>query len=328
MKTALILGVSGQDGAYLSHFLLSKAYAVHGTSRDPEATNFSGLERLDVRGDIIVHRTDLTNSESMMELLRLVKPCEIYHLAGQSSVGLSFSYPAETIASISTSTLTLLEALRELKSDARVFNTGSSECYGNCATPVREGSPFHPHSPYAEARQLAYQAAKHYRESHGMFVATGILANHESPLRPDRFVTRKIVQVVRRIKNGSNERLSLGNVRVQRDWGWAPEFVEAFWLLLQANKPDDYNIATGETNALSDFVMEAFAAAGLDWADHVDIDNSLKRPSEFQATRMDVSKISTELGWRARYKMRHIVQFLIARDEDRGLGPIPWQDVT
>lgn len=325
-KNALILGVSGQDGAYLAHFLNQKGYRVHGTSRDPAATSFAGLDRLELRGSVTLHGLDLLDIDAVSALLHAIRPSEIYHLAGQSSVGLSFSQPLQTITSIATSTLILLEALRTMKSDARVFNTGSSECYGHCDVAAKETTPFDPRSAYGVARVSSFWTAKNYRDAYGMYVATGILANHESPLRPSHFVTHKIIQAVARIRDASPERLKLGNIEVQRDWGWAPEFMEAYWLLLQADRPADYNIATGQTNSLQEFVREAFAVVGLDWQDHADADGSLLRPTEFLTTKVDPSRIAIDLGWRARYKMGDVIRFLLAREADGGLGPLPWGD--
>jgi GDPmannose 4,6-dehydratase len=324
-KRALILGISGQDGAYLAHFLSRKGYVVHGSSRQAAPASYINLERLGLRNLVSIHSVDLGESASLRELLSKTNPDEIYHLAGQSSVGVSFARPAETFASIAGSTQLLLEELRVAKSGARVFNVASSECYGQCDVPADESTAFRPRSPYAAARASAFFTASVYRESYGMFVATGIVANHESPLRGQQFVTRKIVQAASRAVAGETLPLSLGNIDVKRDWGWAPEFVEAFWCVLQSAEPRDYNIATGETNALSDFVREIYAAANLDWRKYVKTDNSLARPSEFEATRIDVSKIKRELGWEARYKIRDVARLLIRRERDGGLGPFAGQ---
>jgi len=320
-KRALILGISGQDGAYLAHLLHRKGYVLHGSSRRAGPESYANLERLGLRDRVTIHSVDLGVSASLRALLSEAAPDEIYHLAGQSSVGVSFAQPEETFASIAGSTQRLLEELRLAKSGARVFNVASSECYGQCDVPADERTAFRPRSPYAAARASAFYTASVYRESYGMFVATGIVANHESPLRGRQFVTRKIVQAAVRAANGENASLDLGNITVKRDWGWAPEFVEAFWRVLQSDRPQDYNIATGETNALADFVQEIYAAAGLDWQKYVKTDNSLVRPSEFEATRIDASKIKRELGWEARYKMRDVARLLIRRERDGGLGP-------
>jgi GDPmannose 4,6-dehydratase len=321
-KRALILGISGQDGAYLGHFLNRKGYVVHGSSRHASAESYSNLERLGLRGSVEIHTAVLDEPQSLRALLAETKPDEIYHLAGQSSVGVSFAQPAETFASIAGTTQVLLEELRVSKNAARVFNVASSECFGQCDTPANETDGFHPHSPYAAARASAFWTAAVYRESYGMFVATGILSNHESPLRGAQFVTRKIAQAAKRAADGDRGPLNLGNIDVKRDWGWAPEFVDAFWRVLQADAPADYNIATGETNALSDFVAEIYAAAGLDWQQYVKVDKGLARPSEFEATRMDVSKIQQTLGWQAHFKMRDVARLLVERERDGGLGPL------
>jgi GDPmannose 4,6-dehydratase len=324
-KRALILGISGQDGAYLAHLLHRKGYVVHGSSRHASPASYVNLERLGLRDRVLIHSVDLGEPASLRALLSNTTPDEIYHLAGQSSVGISFAQPAETFASIAGSTQLLLEELRLAKNGARVFNVASSECYGQCDVPADERTAFRPRSPYAAARAAAFYTASVYRESYGMFVATGLVANHESPLRGQQFVTRKIVCTAARAAEGENTPLNLGNIEVRRDWGWAPEFVEAFWRILQADKPQDYNIATGETNALSDFVAEIYAAAGLDWTKYVKTDNSLARPSEFEATRIDASKIKRELSWSARYKMRDVARLLIRRERDGGLGPFTWE---
>jgi GDPmannose 4,6-dehydratase len=273
---------------------------------------------------VTVHRADLTDMALVKGILAYTKPNEIYHLAAQSSVGLSFSQPLETVESILNTTLVLLEALRSSGSSARVFNAGSTECYGNSSVPAAEGAPFKPASPYAVARSASLWAAASYREAYGMFVSSGILANHESPLRSSQFVTRKIVEGAVRIKMGSQEQLVLGNIDVRRDWGWAPEFVQAYWLMLQAQSPSDFNIATGETNSLSDFVKEVFAVLDLDWRDHVRCDDDLKRHSEILETSVDASRICNELGWKAQFKMRDVARLLVAREQDNGVGPMSW----
>jgi GDPmannose 4,6-dehydratase len=321
MKTALILGVTGQDGAYLARFLREKGYTVHGTSRHPDASKLGNLNRMGLYGKVEIHPLEPADFSDVQSLLRLVKPDEIYHLAGQSSVGLSFAQPAQTITSIVNSTQALLEALRLGGDQTRFFNVASSECYGNCERPAKEGDPFSPHSPYAAAKAAAFYFARTYRESYGLFVATGILSNHESPLRPARFVTRKIVQAVRQIADNKSQNLCLGNIRVRRDWGWAPEFVRAFWLMLQTNAPSDYNIASGETNSLEDFVREAFDAVGLDWKRYVLTNEKLSRPYEFKTTWMDPGKAKTELGWQAQYKMRDVVKFMLECEANGTLGP-------
>jgi GDPmannose 4,6-dehydratase len=310
MKTALILGISGQDGAYLSRLLLGKGYAVHGSSRRAEGP-FVGLDALGIGRQVMLHAADLTNAAETDALLRQVEPDEVYMLSGQSSVGKSFACPAETFGSIATASLNVLESARLLGRPVRIFNAASTDSYGHCEVAATEEAPFRPRSPYGFAKVAAFEIARGYREAYGLFVGSGILSNHESPLRPAQFVTTKIIQAVRRIAAGSGERLSLGNVSVRRDWGWAPDYVEAYWRMLQRDAAGDFIIATGETNALSDFVAEAFAAARLDWRSHVDFEKGLVRNSEFQATRVDPAKAARELGWTANHRMRDVIRLLL-----------------
>lgn len=309
-KKALIVGISGQDGAYLANLLLSKGYEVHGTSRDCELNSFSALESLGIRDRVKLHSMALRDLQSVMFIIDRLMPDEVYNLSGQSSVGLSFTQPVETFESIAVGTLNLLDVVRLLRNSVRLFNSGSSECFGNTEVPADEDAPFKPRSPYATAKAAAHWAISNYRESYGLFACSSICANHESPLRPERFVTRKIVRAAVRIAE-SGGRLSLGNLNIQRDWGWAPDYVECFWRMLQADVPRDYVIASGETNRLSDFVREAFATVGLDWKDYVDISPDLIRPSEISVSRLNPSRAGRELGWTAKYRMREIVQMLI-----------------
>jgi GDPmannose 4,6-dehydratase len=315
-KKALIIGISGQDGAYLAHLLLSKGYEVHGTSRDSEINSFPALVALGIRSKVKLHSMALRDFRSVMITVDRTVPDEVYSLGGQSSVGLSFSQPVETFESIAVGTLNILDALRLLKRPVRFFNAGSSECFGNTETPADEGTPFHPRSPYATAKAAAHWAVANYREAYGMFACSSICANHESPLRPARFVTRKIVQGALRAARGEGK-LQLGNLSVQRDWGWAPEYVDGFWRMLQAQMPDDYVIASGETNSLSDFVAEAFTCVGLDWREHVEVSEALMRPSEISASRLSPAKAERDLGWRAQNRMRDVVRLLV-RNEKAG----------
>ncbi|HUL58429.1 MAG TPA: GDP-mannose 4,6-dehydratase, partial [Anaeromyxobacteraceae bacterium] len=258
---ALIIGVSGQDGAYLAELLLGKGYEVHGTSRDANLANFSNLARLGIRERVRTLSVAPNDFRSTLTALAQVEPDELYNLSGQSSVGLSFDQPVETMESISIATLNLLEAIRFTKRKIRLYNASSGECFGDTGGHAAdEQTPFRPRSPYAVAKAAAHFEVANYREAYGLFACSGILFNHESPLRPERFVTRKIVAAACRIAAGSEERLRLGNVRVKRDWGWAPEYVEAMWRMLQQDRPDDYVIATGETRSLEEFAAAAFAA--------------------------------------------------------------------
>src|SRR5882724_6356247 len=243
MKKALICGVSGQDGAYLAQLLLTKGYEVYGTSRDASARSFGGLVSLGIAEKVKLHSMALNDFHSVMCVLREVNPDEIYNLAGQTSVGLSFEQPVETIESVLIGTLNILEAIRFQTKSIRFYNAGSSECFGDLSDSIAdENTPFCPRSPYAIAKSAAIWEVANYREAYGLHACSGILFNHESPLRPERFVTKKIVAAACRIANGGNERLNLGNIAIERDWGWAPEYVEAMWLMIQQEAPDDYVI--------------------------------------------------------------------------------------
>ncbi|MDD2733771.1 MAG: GDP-mannose 4,6-dehydratase [Desulfuromonadaceae bacterium] len=312
-KKALICGISGQDGAYLSRLLLAKNYEVHGTARDAQVTSFPNLITLGTREQITCHSMALNDFRSVLQIMAKVQPDEIYNLAGQSSVGLSFEQPVETLESVSVGTLNLLEAIRFLARPVKLYSAGSSECFGNTGgLAADEETPFRPRSPYAVAKATAFWEVANYREAYSLFACTGILFNHESPLRPERFVTQKIICAARRIAEGSTEKLHLGNNAIARDWGWAPEYVEAMWLMLQQPEPDDYVIATGETNTLEDFVREVFSLFGLDWHEHVISDPSLLRPSEIMTSRGNPAKALDVLGWKARYSMREVVRMMEA----------------
>lgn len=308
MKRALICGISGQDGAYLAALLLDKGYEVHGTARDAQMASFCNLRLLDIRERIILHSMALNDFRSVLQVLAKVQPDEIYNLAGQSSVGLSFDQPVETLESISVGTLNLLEAMRFINQPMKLYNAGSSECFGNTGgEPADEQTPFRPRSPYAVAKATAFWEVANYREAYNLFACTGILFNHESPLRPERFVTQKIIKAACRIAAGSKENLHLGNISIARDWGWAPEYVEAMWLILQQEKSDDFVIATGETNTLEEFVAEAFGCIGLDWREHVISDPALLRPSEIMISRGNPGKAAAVLNWQARYYIRDVL---------------------
>jgi GDPmannose 4,6-dehydratase len=311
-KKALICGVSGQDGAYLSRFLLGKGYDVHGTARDAQMASFSNLGKLGIRDHITYHSMALNDFRSVLQVLANIQPDEIYNLAGQSSVGLSFDQPVETLESISVGTLNLLEAIRFMKLPIRLYNAGSSECFGNTGGhPADENTPFRPRSPYAVAKATAFWEIANYREAYDLYASTGILFNHESPLRPERFVTQKIVRSACRIAKGTTEKLRLGNIEIARDWGWAPEYVEAMWMILQQEKADDFVIATGETNKLEDFVAEVFRCMGLDWRNHVEADPSLLRPSEIMVSRANPEKSLQKLGWQATYGMKDVARMMV-----------------
>lgn len=313
MTRALICGVSGQDGTYLAQLLLEKGYEVYGTSRDSQMGSFKNLEQLGIADKVKVMSMAINDFRSVLQVLDRLKPDEIYNLSGQSSVALSFDQPVETLESIAVGTLNLLEGIRFMGIKSRFYNAGSSECFGNTGEmAANEDTPFRPRSPYAVAKATAHWEVANYREAYGLFACTGILFNHESPLRPERFVTQKIVRTACRIHAGSTERLQLGNLFVQRDWGWAPEYVVAMWQMLQQDNPEDFVIATGETNSLEDFVSTVFSNLGLDWHEHVDTDTNLFiRPSDIKISRADPFRAKKKLGWEAATRMHELVAKMI-----------------
>ena len=324
-RRALICGISGQDGAYLTQLLLGKGCEVTGTSRDAAASPFRGLARLGLRERVSLCSMDLRDFRSVVQVLERTEPDEVYNLAGQTSVGLSFEQPIEAFESIAVGTLNLLEAMRFRKKPARLYSACSSECFGDTGeTPASEETPFRPESPYAMAKATAYWAVANYRAAYRLWACSGILFNHESPLRPERFVTRKIVTAAHAIAGGSRERLRLGTLSIERDWGWAPEYVDAMWRMLQAKEPRDYVVATGKSCSLESFVSEVFAAYGLKWKEHVDIDPALARPRDPKVIRADPRKAERELGWRAQCAMPELARRLVEaeRAENRGQSPI------
>jgi len=310
MKKALICGVSGQDGAYLARLLLNKGYMVYGSSRDAQMSSFRNLTRLAILEKVNLESVAVNDFRSVLQALMKIQPDEVYNLAGQSSVGLSFQQPVETLESISVGTLNFLEAIRFAGRPIRFYNAGSSECFGDINDVADESTPFAPRSPYAVAKAAAFWEVANYREAYGLFACSGILFNHESPLRPERFVTKKIIAAACRIAAGSQEKLHLGNIAIRRDWGWAPEYVEAMWLMLQQEKPDDFVIATGESHSLEEFVETAFSSVGLDWRDHVVLDKALLRPTDLATGRGNPAKALAKLGWQARHRMREVVRMI------------------
>lgn len=311
MTTALICGISGQDGSYLAKLLLDRGYRVVGTSRDAQMSSFRNLLRLNIRDQIEVESMSLTDFRSVIQVLTKIEPNEVYNLGGQSSVGLSFEQPVETLDSIATGTLNLLEAIRFLGGAIKLYNAGSSECFGDTnGEPADETTPFRPRSPYAVAKSAAFWEVANYREAYGLFACSGILFNHESPLRPERFVTQKIVAAACRIADGSRETLELGNISVQRDWGWAPEYVEGMYRMLQQEQPDDYVLATGQTHALEDFVAAVFASLGLDWREHVMTNPAFFRPTDIAIGRSNPAKAKRVMGWEARYIMPDVAKMM------------------
>jgi len=312
MKKALICGVSGQDGAYLSKLLLEKGYEVYGGSRDATTNSFDNLRKLNLKKRIDLVSINICDFRSTLQTIIRIKPDEIYNLSGQSSVGLSFDQPVETFESISIGTLNLLEAIRFSNLPISLYNSGSSECFGESGNlPADENTPFKPRSPYAIARATAHWQVANYREAYHINACTGILFNHESPLRPNRFVTKKIISTACRIHNGSDEKLHLGNINIQRDWGWAPDYVEAMWLMLQQAVPDDFVIATGVTHSLKHYIQLVFSYLNLDWEKYVVSDPTLLRPTDLLIGRANPEKAAMELGWRATHTLEEVVKEMV-----------------
>ena len=283
-----------------------------GTSRDAQMNSFANLSHLGIKNDVSRVSMGLNDFRSVMQVLNKIRPNEIFNLAGQSSVGLSFDQPMDAFESISIGTLNLMECLRLLEIPARFYNACSGECFGNTnEQTANESTPFRPRSPYAMAKSAAFWAVANYREAYNLFACSGILFNHESPLRPTRFVTRKIVQSACRIAEGLQKKLELGNIDIQRDWGWAPEYVEAMWLMLQQEEPDDFVIATGKTCSLQDLVRLVFARLGLNWEDHVQCQPELLRPTDVLVSRADPSKALKKLGWEAKHFMEDVVDMMV-----------------
>jgi GDPmannose 4,6-dehydratase len=317
-NVALIIGVSGQDGAYLSRFLLKRGYTVHGTSRDKEMSNFYNLRRLDIHSRISLHSVAVQDFRSVVQVIGQVKPTEIYNLAAQSSVGLSFDQPVETIESILAGTLNVLEAIRFLRIDARLYNASTSECFGDTGTtPADETTAFKPCSPYGVAKAAAYWLVSNYRQSYNLFACSGILFNHESPFRPSRFVTQKIVRGAVDVAEKNAEVLELGNLKIVRDWGWAPEYVEAMWQMLQQEKAEDFVVATGVSSTLETFVARAFAHLGLDWRQYVHVRDDLFRTSDIEVSSGNPAKAQRVLGWKATIAMPDLVSRLIKAEIER-----------
>lgn len=318
MARALICGVSGQDGAYLAELLLARGYEVFGSARDANSSDFRNLATLGIRDRVTALSMSPVDFRSVLQVLARVQPDEVYNLTGQSSVGLSFEQPVEAFESISVGTLNLLEAIRFAAPHVRFYNAGSGEMFGDTGEmPADERTRLAPKSPYAVAKATALWTVASYREAYKLHACTGILFNHESPLRPERFVTRKIVAAACAIKRGSNQRLRLGNIDIVRDWGWAPEYVIAMHRMLQQPAPADYVIATGESHSLKDFVALAFSHAGLDWREHVDADATLLRPSDHQVARAHPRRAADELGWSARHRMPDVVRMMVESELQR-----------
>lgn len=311
-KSALIFGISGQDGTYLAKLLLTKGYEVWGTSRDAQGSTFCNLKRLDIFNNVNLLSVIPEDFRSVFMAFKHSQADEVYNLAGQSSVSLSFEQPVETIQSISIGMLNILEASRLAEHPMKLYNASSSECFGDIyGEPANENTPFHPRSPYAVAKASAFWLVDNYREAYKLWVCSGILFNHESTLRPNRFVTKKIIDTAKRIANGSNEKLKLGRLDIARDWGWAPEYVEAMWRILQHQTPRDFVIATGETHTIEEFVAESFLALGLDYRKYIEQAEEFMRPTDLKISRADPRLAEKELGWKAQFKMKDVIEMMI-----------------
>jgi GDPmannose 4,6-dehydratase len=312
MKRALICGVTGQDGAFLARLLLEKQYHVIGVSRNIRTTSFKNLERLNICDRVEKISATMVDFRNVIELIYKYQPDEIYHLSGRSSVAHSFSEPFDTFESIAMAVLNLLEAVRILKLPVKLFNAGSSECFGIIEKGrATEQTPFRPKSPYGVAKAAAFWQIASYRKIYGLFACTGILFNHESFLRPERFVTRKIVKTACKIAKGQCSELVLGNISIERDWGWAPEYVEAMWKMLQQDIPDDYIIATGTTMSLEKFIATVFQRLDLDWKKYVKTDSRFFRPSDIHTNSANPEKAEKKLGWKARYTGEDVAKMMV-----------------
>ena len=330
MKKAFITGVNGQDGSYLAELLLSKGYDVHGLIRRSSTFNTQRLDAIyhdphesGVR--FLMHYGDLSDSGSLINLIRDLEPDEIYHLGAQSHVKVSFDVPEYTADATAMGTIRMLEAIRASGVQTRFYQASSSEMFGSAPSPQSESTPFHPRSPYGVSKVFAFWATVNYREAYGMFAVNGILFNHESVRRGETFVTRKITRAVARIKAGIQDKLYLGSLDAERDWGYAPEYVEAMWLMLQNEEPDDFVIATGHSHTVREFVERAFDRAGLDWERHVEIDPRYFRPAEVDSLCGDPSKAGERLGWKAQTSFEDLVALMVdgdirlLQDEQAGL---------
>ena len=320
MKIALITGITGQDGSYLAELLLDKGYQVHGIRRRTSAFNTGRIDHLyrdwhDHNARLFLHYGDVTDSSILIKLIERVQPDEVYHLAAQSHAHVSFDMAEHTGDVTGLGTVRVLDAIRTLGSSAKFYQAGSSEMFGKVReSPQNETTPFYPRSPYAVAKVFAHWSTVNYRESYGLFACNGIMFNHESPRRGETFLTRKVTRAVARIKAGQQDKLYLGNLDAQRDWGYAQEYVEAMWLMLQQEEPDDYVIATGETYSVREFVELAFEYVDLDWRDHVEIDPKYRRPAEVDLLVGDASKARKRLGWATKTKFRDLVRLMVDAD--------------
>ena len=320
MKKALITGITGQDGSYLAEFLLARDYEVHGIIRRASTFNTGRIDHLykdpHINGvRLFLHYGDIADSTNLIKLIYRIQPDEVYHLAAQSHVRVSFDIPEYTADVTGLSTIRILEAIRETGVKSKFYQASSSEMFGKVQeVPQRETTAFYPRSPYGAAKVYAHWATVNYRESYDLFACSGILFNHESPRRGETFVTRKITRAVARIKAGQQKKLYLGNLDAKRDWGYAGEYVEAMWLMLQQDQPDDYVIATGETHSVEDFLTEAFTQVDLDWHDYVELDPKYLRPAEVDLLIGDASKAKRHLGWEPKVTFKELVRLMVDAD--------------
>lgn len=311
-KKALIIGVTGQDGAFLAKYLLENNYLVFGTSRDAELSKFDSLVALGIHGKVKLFSMSLVDFRSVFQVFQEIQPDEIYNLAGQTSVSLSFKMPVETLESISLGTLNILEVLRLLKSKSKFYNASSSECFGNTeGLPANELTPFRPRSPYGVAKSSSFWQVENYRQAYNLFAASGILFNHESYLRPSRFVTQKIITTVCDIACKKSHELEIGNINIERDWGWAPEFVIAMHAILQQEEPDDFIIATGNTISLKEFIVKAFDYFGLNHENYIVIKEDLFRPTDIIVSKADPMKAKNILKWQATTNVDGVIKKMI-----------------
>jgi GDPmannose 4,6-dehydratase len=328
MPKALVTGITGQDGSYLAELLLAKGYEVHGMIRKASTFNTERIDHIyqdphDPAAKLFLHYGDLTNAEQLTHLIYNVRPDEIYHLGALSHVKVSFEIPEYTGDVTGLGTIRILEAMRRSGVAARFYQASSSEMFGSAAPPQGETTPFQPRSPYAIAKVYSYWMAVNYREAYGLFATNGILFNHESPRRGETFVTRKVTRAVARIRAGLQKKLFLGNLESKRDWGYAPEYVEAMWTMLQKDAADDFVLGTGEAHSVRELVEEAFGYAGLDWHAHVEIDSGYFRPTEVDFLQADASKARRVLGWSPKVTFRELVRIMVDADmQSAGLTPV------
>jgi GDPmannose 4,6-dehydratase len=327
-RRALITGITGQDGSYLAEFLLAKDYEVHGMIRRASTFNTRRIDHIyqdphspDAR--LFLHYGDLTSGEQLTNLIYNLRPEEVYHLGAQSHVKVSFETPEYTGDTTGLGTTRLLEAIRRSGIRTRFYQASSSEMFGSTPPPQNEATLFHPRSPYGAAKLYAYWIAVNYREAYGLFACNGILFNHESPRRGETFVTRKVTRAVAKLLGGSKEKLYLGNLDVRRDWGYAPEYVDAMWRMLQQEAAEDFVIGTGQSHSVRELVASAFEYAGLDWKEHVEFDRRYLRPAEADALCADAAKAKTKLGWQPKVSFQELVWIMVDADmEAAGLTPI------